>query len=137
MFVPWLVGILWCLGLAGTLLLGKEVDVACLVPSKGVIWLQGKPLCALGALLSLSSVTSAPELPWLTRWGRAGFALWGHVLGGVGVLLHAQCDLLLWGELGKANPQADGQSRTSCTTGGLCIPGCQADMQGCASNYCD
>lgn len=73
---------LWCLGLAEALLSGKQVDVACLVSSKGVIWLQGKPWCALGVLLSLSSVTSAPELPWLTRWSRAGFAFWGHVLTG-------------------------------------------------------
>lgn len=33
---------LWCLGLAGALLSGKQADVACRVPSKGVIWLWGK-----------------------------------------------------------------------------------------------
>lgn len=114
---------LWCLGLAEALLSGKQVDVACLVSSKGVIWLQGKPWCALGVLLSLSSVTSALELPWLTRWSRAGFAFWGHVLTGCWVFfLHAQWDLLLWEELGKASPRADGQYRTSCTTGVPWIP---------------
>lgn len=74
MFVCGLWGCLWCLGLAVTLLQGKQVDAACLVPSKGVIWLQGKPLRALGVLLSLSSVRRAPGLPWLTSWSRAGFA---------------------------------------------------------------
>lgn len=101
------------------LLSGKQVDVACLVPSKGVIWLQGKPL---GILWSLSSVMSAPELPWLITWSRAGFAFGGHVLAGCWsfFFLHAQCDLLLWEELGKASPR---QHRTSCTTGVLWIPG--------------
>lgn len=63
MFVPWLVGMF----MVFELLSGKRVDVACLVPSKGVIWLQGKPLCALRVPPSLSGVTSAPGLPWLSR----------------------------------------------------------------------
>lgn len=49
---------LWCLRLAAILLLGKRIDVACLVPYKGVIWHQWKPLCALGVILMLSSATS-------------------------------------------------------------------------------
>lgn len=43
--------------LAAILLLGKHVDVACLVPYKGVVWHQWKPLCALGVILILSSAT--------------------------------------------------------------------------------
>ena len=49
---------LWRFRLASILLLGKHVDVACLVSYKGVIWHQWKPLCALGAILIVSSATS-------------------------------------------------------------------------------